>query len=105
MQQGNWFTDMVRDNFWMVIALWYSRPEPELDVVDTNEYLFDDSPDGDYMDMDMSDDVYYEYDNYDYMDEHYHDTYDSNPSYGHDYDSSFGYETFDDDCSNLDFHI
>lgn len=47
---GNWFTDMVRDNFWMVAALWSTAPAHaevvdvvDVDGQDTLEYLFDDS--------------------------------------------------------------
>jgi hypothetical protein len=50
---NNWFTDMVRDNFWMFVALWWTRPEPSPTgntehMGDDIDYLFTDSEDYDH---------------------------------------------------------
>lgn len=96
---GNWFTDMVRDNFWMMLALFYSRPDAppaEQPVSDDLQYLFGDSEhhhcDILHEDLDnisddlqnIQDDMYYHHDTHDDFDQlhddvnQFHDDFDSN---------------------------
>lgn|SRR5574343_222788 len=89
--RGNWFTDMIRDNFWMLFALSYSNHKNQ-DVAEAqspDDYLFSETPTGnidtDYLDglystvNEIEDDFDELLDDYD----HHHDMHDD-PDFGFD---------------------
>ena len=102
MRNHGWFRDMMRDNFWMMVALWSTAPAHEVvdvDAQDTLEYLFDDSTGT--LDNTDAQELYSEMDDLDdrlsdiedWHHDHDHDDY----GYDHDCDDGYGDHTdFDD---------
>lgn len=95
---GSWFTDMIRDNFMMLVALWYSKPEPEPlenqgggDI----DYLFGDSTGNNPYYEDYYGEYEDAYDGVSNLSDYYHNDFDDCcPDYLDDLN-------IDSDCSDL----
>ena len=92
--KGNWFTDMIRDNFWMMVALIYSAPPPIVNtqMPDDLEYLFANEPTGN-IDNTLHDELHYHLqdlsDNLSEWHDNCHDEVDNNFGYDSDLDLQF----------------